>query len=122
MSKQVVLAVDLVLVVIFSIMGVLSHSGSLVERLIPVAWPFLTACMVAWAILLLRRRDVGSLASGVFVWLVTVVGGLSLRVAAGSTAATAFIIVTAVTLALFLIGWRLLLRKKLRQPAAVSHG
>lgn len=107
------MAVDLVLVVVFSIMGVLSHDGNLLDRLLPVSAPFLVACLVAWAILLLRRRPVGGLAAGVFVWLITVVGGLSLRVATGSTAATAFIIVTATTLALFLIGWRLLFRKKL---------
>ncbi|MFZ2261189.1 DUF3054 domain-containing protein [Luteococcus japonicus] len=113
MTKQVALALDLALVVLFSIIGVLSHSESLVSRLAPVVWPFLVACAVAWLILLWRHRPVGTLAAGVFVWLCTALGGLGLRAAAGGGTQTAFIIVTLVVTGIFLVGWRLLLRKKL---------
>ncbi|MEL4505813.1 DUF3054 domain-containing protein [Luteococcus sp. H138] len=113
MTKQVVLAIDLALVVLFSIIGVLSHSESLLSRLIPVVWPFLVACAIAWLIMLWRKRPVGTLGAGVFVWLVTAWGGLALRAATGGGTQTAFIVVTTVVTGLFLVGWRLLLSKKL---------
>ncbi|GAB2470933.1 DUF3054 domain-containing protein [Luteococcus sediminum] len=113
MTKQVALAIDMVLVVVFSIIGVLSHDGDLANRLVPVAWPFLLACAVAWAILLLRRRPVGTVMAGVFVWLVTAWGGLALRAAVGGGTAFAFMVVTTVVTGLFLVGWRLIFRKKL---------
>jgi len=113
MTKQVVMAVDVALVVVFSIIGVLSHSESLASRLVPVMWPFLVACLVAWAIMLLRHRPVGTIGAGVFVWLVTAFGGLALRAAAGGGTQFAFMVVTTVVTGLFLVGWRALFRKKL---------
>jgi len=50
--------------------------------------------------------------------VVTVVGGMLLRIATGDTAETPFIIVASLVLALFLLGWRLitLLVRRYRTP------
>lgn len=115
MSKQVVMGIDLVLVVLFAAIGRASHDENILSGLVRTAWPFLVACLVAWAILLLRRRPVGTLAAGVFVWLITAWGGLALRMATGTSAAASFWVVATVALGLFLVGWRLLARGRLRE-------
>jgi Protein of unknown function (DUF3054) len=56
---------------------------------------------------------------GLFVWVVTLVGGMALRVAAGGSTALGFVVVGGITLAIFLIGWRAIARKRLGQePSA----
>ncbi|HIW30196.1 MAG TPA: DUF3054 domain-containing protein [Candidatus Luteococcus avicola] len=113
MQKQIVMLVDLVLVVVFAATGRASHSENILSGLVHTAWPFLVACMVAWAILLLRRRPVSTVGAGVFVWLVTAVGGLVLRMSSGTSAAWSFWIVATAVLGLLLVGWRAIFRKKL---------
>lgn len=111
MTKQVALALDLLLVVVFAAIGRASHREDVLTGLVATAWPFVVACLVGWAILLLRRRPVGSVASGIFLWLVTAWGGLGLRMATGTSAAPAFWVVTTIAVGLFLVGWRLLARR-----------
>lgn len=113
MTKQIALAVDAVLVMLFAAIGVLSHHEPFMHRWPIAVWPFLLALLVAWAVLLVRRRPVGTLASGVFVWLVTAWGGLAVRVAAGGGFAVSFAIVATVVTGVFLLGWRLAARKAL---------
>lgn len=109
MPKPYAIIVDLLLVVLFAVLGRLSHhEGIGLVGVVQTAWPFLVALLVGWAVLLWRKRDHLTPTSGVFVWLVTWVGGLVLRVVGGDTAAVAFMIVAGLMLALFLIGWRLL--------------
>ena len=54
----------------------------------------------------MRRGDGTTLSSGVFVWAITLIGGMVFRILIGDTTAVAFVIVAAITLAVFLIGWR----------------
>lgn len=113
MQKTTVLLVDLVLVVVFAAIGRASHDENVFAGLAKTALPFLVACGIAWAILLLRRRPVGTMASGVFIWLVTAWGGLALRMASGTSARWPFWIVATVALGVLLLGWRAVMRKKL---------
>ena len=109
MPKQTAVLVDLVLVSIFAMIGVLSHHESLASRWPIAVWPFLTACLVAWAIMLVRKRPVLTLGAGIFTWLTTAWGGLAIRYAStGGDFKISFAIVTTVVLGLFLVGWRLL--------------
>jgi hypothetical protein len=104
-------AIDLVLVLVFLAIGRATHAepvfdpGSLVT-----AWPFAVGLLVGWAVILLTRTPATGILAGGMVWFATLVIGMVLRVAAGGTAAVAFIIVATITLALFLIGWRLIAR------------
>ena len=69
-----------------------------------------------------RPRRPWSLGWGVIVWVVTVAGGMLLRIATGDTAETPFIIVAALVLAALLLGWRLiaLLLRRYRAPRSAE--
>lgn len=111
MQKQYAILVDIAAVIVFATIGRASHGEGVGPRgIADTAWPFLTALLVAWAVMLIRRRDHLGIGAGVFVWFTTWVGGLALRVIGGDTAAVAFIIVAGVVLALLLVGWRALAR------------
>lgn len=115
------LVVDAVLVLIFAAIGRASHEENPLGFLL-TAWPFLVALLVGHGIAALvpaRPRRPWSLGWGVVVWIVTVAGGMALRLATGDTAETPFIIVASLVLAAFLIGWRLvaMLVRRRRTPA-----
>lgn len=122
------LAADVVLVVLFTVIGRASHAEPLTPAGIAgTAWPFVVACLFGWlAITIARLRHSRPWPTGVVVWAVSLVGGMLLRVATGDTAAVAFIVVAAITLAVFLIVPRLLFglgagsRPDLAGPARAS--
>jgi peptidoglycan/LPS O-acetylase OafA/YrhL len=100
--------VDAVLVLIFAAIGRASHGENPVGFLL-TAWPFLVALLVGHLVAALlpgRPRRPWSLAWGAVVWVVTVAGGILIRVAAGDTAEVPFIIVATIVLGVFLVGWR----------------
>ena len=103
------LLLDLLLVLVFVAIGRLTH-GEAVDPagMVSTGWPFVAALPLGWLVARAWRLPRG-IRTGVIVWVITVVGGLSLRVGlTDESAAVPFIIVTLVTLALFLVGWRLL--------------
>lgn len=100
--------VDAVLVLVFAVIGRASHDESPAGFLL-TAWPFLVALLLGHllaALLPERPRRPWSILWGVVVWVVTVAGGMLLRVVGGDTAQVPFIIVATVTLGVFLVGWR----------------
>lgn len=118
--------VDAVLVLIFAVIGRASHDESPAGFLL-TAWPFLVALIVGHALAALlpgRPRRPWSVLWGVIVWVVTVAGGLLLRVATGDTAQLAFIIVATLTLGVLLVGWRVVtaLLRRARAARAATDG
>lgn len=116
--------VDAVLVLVFAVIGRASHDEDPLGFLL-TAWPFLVALVVGHALAALvpaRPRRPWSLGWGVIVWVVTVAGGILLRIATGDTAETPFIIVAALVLAALLLGWRLiaLLVRRYRAPRSAE--
>ncbi|PKI90798.1 DUF3054 domain-containing protein [Actinomycetales bacterium SN12] len=112
--------VDAVFVLIFAAIGRASHDENPLGFLL-TAWPFLVALVVGHALAALvpaRPRRPWSLGWGAIVWIVTVGGGMLLRIATGDTAETPFIIVATLVLAAMLLGWRLvaLLARRYRAP------
>jgi hypothetical protein len=101
------LVADLALVLVFAIVGRISHTeGVTIGGVLGVAWPFVVALLVGWAV---ARRRTGwpvRMRGSSTVWLVTVVLGLLVRVATGGGFAWSFGVVTLLALGLFLIGWR----------------
>ena len=91
----------------FAAVGRASHNESVAGTFL-TAWPFLVACLIAWLVLGVLKDDGVGLRGSAIAWLVTWAGGMALRVSAGETAQPAFMIVAALTLALFLGGWRLI--------------
>ncbi len=109
------LAVDLVLVGLFAVVGRLSHHESLTPAgWWETAWPFLTGALVAWAVVMGARRPAAAVGSGVVVWIGAVVGGMALRQASGQGTATAFVVVATLVLGALLVLPRAGLR--LRSP------
>lgn len=116
--------VDAVFVLIFAAIGRASHDENPLGFL-QTAWPFLVALVVGHGVAALvpaRPRRPWSLGWGVIVWVVTVSGGMLLRIATGDTAETPFIIVASLVLAAMLLGWRLiaLLARRYRAPRAAD--
>ncbi|WP_421084095.1 DUF3054 domain-containing protein [Rothia nasimurium] len=108
LSQPVRLTIDLVLVLVFIALGLLSHQESL-QRLLVVALPFILALgashLGVWAVASRRVLPLGL--EGIMVWVTTLVLGLGLRLSFGETAAVAFAVVSALVLLVFLVGWRL---------------
>lgn len=99
---------DAVFVLVFAVIGRASHQEDAAGFLV-TAWPFLVALLLGHLVAALlpgRPRRSWSLAWGAVVWVVTVVGGMLLRVVSGDTAQVAFIIVATLVLGLLLVGWR----------------
>jgi drug/metabolite transporter (DMT)-like permease len=119
------LLLDAVFVLVFAAIGRASHDENPAGFLI-TAWPFLVALVVGHRIAALlpgRPRRPWALAWGAVVWVVTVAGGMLLRIASGDTAQVAFIVVATITLGVLLIGWRAaaaLMRRRRVGRAAVS--
>lgn len=105
MKRIVPIIADLVFVLIFAVIGRLSHGLDPVGVLV-TAWPFLVACLIAWAAISLLRLPGLGWREGLIVWLVTMVGGLALRLASGETAAPAFVLVATSFLCAAFFGWR----------------
>lgn len=98
------LAVDLLLVGLFAVIGRLSHYGSLTAGgWWTTAWPFLAGTLLAWAALAATRRPPAAIGSGLVVWLGALVGGMVLRQASGQGTATSFVVVATLVLGLLLV-------------------
>ncbi|MEV4901433.1 DUF3054 domain-containing protein [Citricoccus sp. NPDC055426] len=118
-------AADILLIVLFAALGRRTHeSGMDLGGLLLTALPFLVAWAAATALTRPRYTWGRVWPAGVVVWLVTVVGGLGLRVALGDTAAPSFQLVTAGVLGAFLLGRRaitsLILRRRRGRAARQS--
>ncbi|MFC9559802.1 DUF3054 domain-containing protein [Agromyces sp. NPDC056965] len=100
---------DAVLVVVFVSIGRRSHAEGLdLAGIAGTAWPFLAALVAGWLAARAWRHPLAVWPTGVIVWAVTVVGGMLLRAVSGQGTQLAFIIVATLTLAAFLLGWRLI--------------
>jgi len=107
MRTSIRIALDLVLVVVFAIIGRASHGEALtLGGILVTGWPFLVGCLVGSLIAGMLRLP--WLHEGLLVWLTTVVLGMLLRAITGGGMALGFLIVATVVLAVLLIGWRML--------------
>ncbi|WEF21842.1 DUF3054 domain-containing protein [Microbacterium maritypicum] len=117
--------VDVVLVLIFAAIGRASHDESPAGFLL-TAWPFLIALLIGHLLAALlpgRPRRPWSVLWGAVVWIVTVAGGMLIRVLSGDTAEVPFIVVATLVLGTFLVGWRAitaLLRRRRSSPDAAE--
>lgn len=107
MRKPARIAIDLVLVAIFAVVGRASHREVLsLGGVLQTGWPFLVGCLIG-SVLACRVMRLGWLREGLLVWAVTVVVGLFLRGVTGGGLAFGFLVVATLVLAIFLIGWRM---------------
>lgn len=110
---EVAAALDVLAVLLFVIIGRRNHheGGNVVLGALRVAAPFLIALAVGWAATRAWRTPT-ALLTGMWVWVCTVALGLLLRrTVFDRGTAIAFVIVTTITLAVLLIGWRAVARQ-----------
>lgn len=120
MRRPVWLSLDVIGVVVFCAVGRRSHDEGLnITGVATTAWPFLTGTVVGWLASRAWRRPTAVVPTGVIVWLCTVVVGMALRKASSAGVAASFVVVAASVTALFLVGWRVVLRLAVRQRSGV---
>lgn len=110
--------IDIVLVLVFALSGRHNHEESLsFAGVFDTAWPFLAALTAGWLICRLWQQPLRIFPHGICLWLITVVGGMALRIVSGDTAALPFVIVATLVLALFLLGQRVVTTLVCRRTA-----
>ena len=98
---------DAVAILLFAWIGRANHGESTTARGIwHTAWPFLLGAALGLAATAYARVSPTTVRAGVRVWVWTLVIGMVVRAATGAGTAVAFVIVAAIVLAVFLIGWR----------------
>lgn len=108
---------DLFVVLVFAAVGRASH-GLDAGGVLVTAWPFLVGCAVAWAVLLVLGDQGRGLRGAAVVWLITLLGGVALRITTGETAQPSFVLVSAIFLGACFGGWRLASRLILTRGGA----
>ena len=101
------LAADLAFILLFAAVGRRNHAEGLsIGGVIETAWPFLAGAAVGWLISRAWRRPTAVVPTGITIWVCTVAVGMLLRKATSEGTAASFIVVTTLTVALLLLGWR----------------
>lgn len=109
MKWWLALIIDVLLVLVFAAIGMVSHGEPFaLGGLSVVAWPFLVGLGIGWVVSLAWRAPAKPLRSGIAIWAVAVVGGMLLRAASGAGTAPSFIVVASIVLFVFLVGWRVI--------------
>jgi len=101
---------DAASILVFAAVGRANHHESAAAHGIwHTAWPFLLGAALGLAFTAYQRVTPTAVRAGVRVWVWTLVIGMVVRSSIGGGTPIAFVIVAAVVLAAFLIGWRALL-------------
>jgi hypothetical protein len=112
------LLADLVIVLVFVIIGRVTHDhGVYLRGVLSTAWPFVTGLAIGWLAIRATGRSGTRPRDGGILCLYTVVVGMTLRVVAGQGTAFAFILVALGFLGALMIGWRVLVSAMRRRLA-----
>lgn len=107
MRKPYAVALDLVLVLLFAVLGRSAHHESLAPMgVLRTAWPFLIGCIVGWIVVATMMRRLNAWQAGLVIWIDTLVLGMLLRLLGDDGAHWSFVVVAAVALLVLLVGWR----------------
>lgn len=109
MSRLLAIIFDLVVVVAFVAIGRSAHDESnAVVGLLLTAAPFVIALALGWLVAAIAKQDQTTVAGGLIIWGCSWILGLAIRgLVFGGGTAPAFMVVAGVSLAVGLIGWRL---------------
>ncbi|MFT3969741.1 MAG: DUF3054 domain-containing protein [Micropruina sp.] len=111
------LGLDLAWVLVFAVIGRLSHAeASDPAGVVTTAWPFLAGLIGTTLILLGLKRPTAQLVNGTLVWLGTLVFGMWIRASAGDGVQPSFVVVAGVFLIIGMLGWRLIASRTRRTP------
>jgi hypothetical protein len=116
-------AIDVALVLVFVLIGRASHNENLLGTL-NTLWPFVSGLAIGWIVTRAWRDPLSIAWIGVGVWISTVVVGMLLRTLSGQGVQVSFIVVAAIVLGVFLLGWRwiaiVVLRRRAREHTPVG--
>ena len=103
-------AADACCVLAFVAIGRNAHGhGDSLAGIWYTAWPFLAGLAIGLVVVRAWRRPLAVWPAGLGAWLGAAWAGMVIRVLAGQGTAAAFIAVATAFLALFLLGWRVVL-------------
>ena len=112
----IAVAADAAAVLVFAAVGRSSHHESTgLTGVWHTAWPFLLGAALGLAFTAYQRVTPTTVRAGVRVWVWTLVVGMVARSAGGGGTPIAFVIVAAVVLGVFLVGWRAALTWRTRR-------
>ena len=98
---------DAVAIVVFAVIGRANHHESTGPSGVwHTVWPFLLGAALGLAATAYARVSPTAIRTGVRVWVWTLVIGMVVRAATGGGTAVAFVVVAAIVLGVFLVGWR----------------
>jgi hypothetical protein len=101
--------VDFLLVMAFVLIGRDSHGeGETALGIATTAWPFVSGMIIGWLSIVGVRWSFVEIKSGAVIWVATVFVGMLLRKSSDQGIAVSFVIVAAIVLGIFLVGWRVL--------------
>ncbi|KSU57488.1 DUF3054 family protein [Gordonia sp. JH63] len=122
---------DAVAITVFVLIGRASHEeGYALTSVLHTLWPFLAGCAAGWSITYVYAHVRSSdffghdfrpdrvVPVGLVIWFCTVTVAMILRFILSQGVAVSFVIVAAVVLALFLLGWRAVFAYLGRRAAA----
>ncbi|HEU5419856.1 MAG TPA: DUF3054 domain-containing protein [Streptosporangiaceae bacterium] len=105
------LVLDVCSVLAFVAIGRHTHQdGDSLAGLWHTAWPFLAGLAIGLAASRAWRRPLALVPAGLGAWLGAAGAGMAIRVLAGQGTAAAFIAVALGSLAVFVLGWRVVVR------------
>ncbi|NEM91630.1 DUF3054 domain-containing protein [Galbitalea soli] len=108
-SLRVAQAIDVVLVLVFVLIGRSSHHEAItLPGTLVTLWPFLVGLVAGHLVMRAWRSPLRVWPTGVGIWVATVVVGMLLRVVSGQGIQLGFVIVATIVLGVFLVGWRAL--------------
>lgn len=109
------LGLDLIWVLLFAVIGRLSH-GEPADPLgvLITAWPFVVALVGMTVALIGMNRPTEQLLNGAVLWAGTLGFGMLIRANDGEGVQISFVIVAGVFLALGFMGWRLIVARRAR--------
>lgn len=101
------LVADVLAVLLFVAIGLLQHGEGLTASSVGyVSWPFVLGVLLGHLAIRSWRRPFALWPQGVFVWAITIVAAMAIRTLFGAGTEPSFVIVTAVVLAVLMLGWR----------------
>jgi len=106
-SVWIAQTLDVILILVFVIVGRVSHHESLsIVGILITLWPFLVGLAAGWLITRSWRTPFRIFWNGVTIWLVTVLIAMLLRVASNQGVEIGFVLVAAAFLVVGMLGWR----------------
>ena len=102
---------EVVSVLVFVVIGRHTHHDRMTAGGVwSTSWPFLAGLAAGLFAARAWRQPLALVPTGISAWLGAAVLGMGIRIVAGQGTAPAFIVVTLIVLAFFVLGWRLVVQ------------